>query len=940
LINARSTLNKKDELRCLTDTQDFHFVFITESWLHDYIPSSLVFNCDKYNVFRKDRANSRGGGVCILIDKRYNALIVNDLIDSPIDEPYLEIMAVDVDFELLPIHYRLIVCYRPPGYSVLDMRYFKKFLSHLHMLSNSDRTVLITGDFNLPNISWSSIPSVVKHDMFHTNFLDFISEYGFSQFVVESTRAKNTLDLVLVNDPLVIHDCSISSPLGNSDHESVTFNLSLPAVEDVCNLDEQFAYDFKNADYDSLNIYVSSVNWTEILTDAQEPNECLDLFINVLKTGLDLYVPVKCICSSRRASIHYPLSVRKLQHKKCRAWRCYKQYKTHPLKLKYDTIKKKCDSAIDSFIKEQEERLITDGNLGAFYRYVNGKLTFKSGVSTLKDANGISLSDDMSKAERLSEYFASTFTEDNHILPQVSRKVNDNIELNNVDFRSDLVYKHLRNLNVKTSSGPDLLPALLFKNLARSLSFPLSLLFSKLFLMSALPDIWKTAIITPIYKKGPSSDASNYRPISLTCIMCKLMESVIKDALLVYLLKHGFINKQQHGFISKRSTCSQLLECINDWSVSLSHKQSTDAAYIDFRRAFDSVVHSKLYVKLKSLGINGNLLHWICDFLSNRSQAVRVANSTSTFRSVRSGVPQGSVLGPILFLVFINDIVYLFGSGLNLKLYADDVKMYTAIHDISSVAVLQSGLDKLNEWANEWQLSIAINKCSVLHIGNNNPQYSYNLQSVSLQNVIETTDLGIIVDNKLRFSTHYASIVNKAQQRSSLILRCFKCRDPLLLSRAFVVYVRPLLEYCSPVWAPVYISDISLIESVQRRFTKRISGMKDLTYPQRLTKLKLETLEVRRLKTDLITMFKILHHVIDIDFNEFFTLSNVTNLRGHRYKLSKSLNHNNARLFSFSCRRIDCWNSLPDSTVESESLNAFKTRLQKLDFTKYLLLSF
>lgn len=584
--------------------------------------------------------------------------------------------------------------------------------------------------------------------------------------------------------------------------------------------------------------------------------------------------------------------------------------------------------------------MITDGNLGAFYRYVNGKLTFKSGVSTLKDANGITLCDDMSKAERLGEYFASTYTEDNLVLPQVSRKVDDKIELNNVDFRSDLVYKHLRNLNVKTSSGPDLLPALLFKNLARSLSFPLSLLFSKLFLLSALPDIWKTAVITPIYKKGPSSDASNYRPISLTCIMCKLMESVIKDAMLAYLLEHGLINKQQHGFISKRSTCSQLLECINDWSISLSNKQSIDVAYIDFRRAFDSVVHSKLYIKLKSMGINGNLLNWISDFLSNRSQAVRVANSTSTFRVVRSGVPQGSVLGPILFLVFVNDVVDLFGSGLNLKLYADDVKLYTTIHDISSVGVLQSGLDKLILWANEWQLGIAINKCSVLHIGKNNPQHNFNLQSVSLHNASEITDLGIVVDSKLRFSTHYASIVKKAHQRSSLILRCFKCRDPLLLSKAFVVYVRPLLEYCSPVWAPVYASDISLIEAVQRRFTKRISGMKDFTYPQRLAKLKLETLELRRLKTDLITMFKILHNVIDIDFNEFFTLSNETRTRGHRYKLLPSFNHINARSYSFSCRRVDCWNSLPDSTVESESLNSFKNNLQKLDFTKYLLLSF
>jgi hypothetical protein len=501
------------------------------------------------------------------------------------------------------------------------------------------------------------------------------------------------------------------------------------------------------------------------------------------------------------------------------------------------------------------------------------------------------------------------------------------------------VYKHLRKLKDRTSSGPDLLPAPLLKNIAGSLSVPLSLLFSKLFSLSALPDIWKVAIITPVYKKGSPSDAANYRPISLTCILSKVMESVIKDAMLSYLLEQKLINKQQHGFISKRSTCSQLLECIDDWSVSLSDKQSIDVAYIDFRRAFDSVVHSKLYLKLKSLGIGGNLLLWIRDFLSNRLQAVRVAGSTSTYRPVRSGVPQGSVLGPILFLVFINDIVDLFGRNLNVKLYADDVKMYTAIHDINSVYELQRGLDKLNEWANEWQLSVAVNKCSVLHVGNNNPGYSYNLQSVSLHNSIETTDLGIIVDHKLRFSGHYAAIVKKAHQRSSLILRCFKCRDPVLLTKAFIVYVRPLLEYCSPVWAPVYIKDISLIESVQRKFTKRLSGMNDLSYPLRLTKLKLETLEVRRLKTDLITMFKMLHNIIDTDFNDFFTLSNVTNTRGHRFKLSKPFTHSNARLFSFSCRRIDCWNSLPGSILDSESLSSFRTRLQEIDFSNYLLLS-
>ena len=196
------------------------------------------------------------------------------------------------------------------------------------------------------------------------------------------------------------------------------------------------------------------------------------------------------------------------------------------------------------------------------------------------------------------------------------------------------------------------------------------------------------------------------------------------------------------------------------------------------------------------------------------------------------------------------------------------------------------------------------------------------------------------IDYKLRFASHYASIVKKAHQRSSLILRCFSCRDSSLLSKAFTVYVRPLLEYCSPVWAPVYIGDINLLESVQRRFTKRLSGMCGLSYLQRLQRIGLETLELRRLKTDLIMMFKILNNLVDKDFSDFFSLSKVTNTRGHRFKLNKPLSRVNARLFSFSCRRIDCWNSLPDNLINSESIALFKSRLNTVNLSKHLIVFF
>jgi hypothetical protein len=222
--------------------------------------------------------------------------------------------------------------------------------------------------------------------------------------------------------------------------------------------------------------------------------------------------------------------------------------------------------------------------------------------------------------------------------------------------------------------------------------------------------------VCPIYKKGPASDASNYRPIALTCIICKLMESVVKDQLLTFLLEHGLINKHQHAFMSRFSTNTNLLECTFDWFVALAHSDSVDVIYIDFSKAFDSIVYSKLLFKLSSLGITGKLLAWLAAFLHNRSQCVAIENVFSSVSSVISGVPQGSVLGPVLFLVFINDIDVICQGRSRIKLFADDLKIYNIVDITNPTATLQLSLDHLVKWSAEWQLPINIKKCSVLTI--------------------------------------------------------------------------------------------------------------------------------------------------------------------------------------------------------------------------------
>jgi len=213
---------------------------------------------------------------------------------------------------------------------------------------------------------------------------------------------------------------------------------------------------------------------------------------------------------------------------------------------------------------EKENALIEKGNLGSFYKYVNSRLVFKSGVGILTTGDGTFVYDDETKAKLLSEFYSSVFVNDDGILPVFTSRVDNDCELNDISFTPDAIYKHLSGLTPKAAGGPDGLAAVFLKNVAGSLATPLAMIYTASFELSTLPDIWKAALVTPVFKKGSSSSVANYRPISLTCIACKVMESVIKDRLITYLLENELITKQQHGFLAKHSTCSKLLECVNE----------------------------------------------------------------------------------------------------------------------------------------------------------------------------------------------------------------------------------------------------------------------------------------------------------------------------------------------------------------------------------------
>ena len=935
LFNAQSLCNKLCDLDYLLSSDRPDIVFITETWLTSDISNSLLDKYNEYNVYRVDR-DRRGGGVAIFCHRSLYSVQVF------VNVSFLSLEVINLRVSYGSTTFNFINVYRPPGVDDQSKIYMSTLIDFLRQACSSKLFNILVGDFNLPGIDWLS--GICPDDDIHSSFYDVVSELGLTQCVNHATRNNNLLDLVFTDNPLIMSNIDVQCPFSHSDHSSVAFDILLPSKscvkEDLCDCFNDYFYDFKNADYGSIRDALAMYDWNVLLDNCSNVESAWAIFINVINDAVAANVPLKSarkIPVSRKST--YPKYIMRMMQKKKRLWRKHRAHRTAESKQQYQCMSKLCRTEIHNNRILHEREIISSNNLGRFYKYVNSKLYDSSGISSLKDDNGLLVTDDHARANLLNDFFCSVGVVDDGLSPVFAdRSCSAGSALTLVTFTPQSVYKQLRSLKTNTAAGPDRLSPALLKELAFVISSPLAKIFNLSMSTGELPSIWKRATVTPVFKGGASSDPGNYRPISLTSICCKVMESIIKAELLAYLLKHKLITKQQHGFLAKRSTITNLVDCLNDWTLSIKNSKSVNVAYIDYRKAFDTVSHSKLLIKLRGYGIVDSLLRWIAAYLLNRTQVVCVNGHLSNCRNLISGVPQGSVLGPILFLLFINDVVDIFSPGIMAKLFADDLKLYCEIETSDDVSLLQSDLFKLEEWSAVWQLTISVKKCNILYVGNKiRSDLVYSLCNTSMPCVSVVRDLGIFVDSRLKFDAHINSIVARAHQRANCIYRCFLSKDVDWLIKAFTSYVRPLVEYASPIWNPTTVALIGKIERVQRKYTKRLPGFRSLTYGQRLAKINLQSLEYRRLVADLLLCFKIVHNLVDVTFSDLFHVHNNSITRGHSYKLMQQHCRINARAHFFVNRVTPVWNSLPDFVVSADGLNVFKKRLNECNLEKYYL---
>ena len=929
--NANCLRNKYGELRGKLDTMKPDLVGITEVW------DKENFVVQGYHPpLRKDRVNRAGGGVMLLVRDNLEVTECKELNDSDFQESVWCIVKTPQSTKIL-----VGVCYRSPSSLHENNMLLCQLMKAAKLKSG---LTLIMGDFNYDQINWEhgSVEGPEGSDA--VSFFNATQDMFLCQHVGEPTRYRNgqtpsRLDLVFTSEEHMIDEVISSSPLGKSDHTVLTWALYADvkclngaSERKVCS---NARLNFKKGDYEGMRARLADKDWSS-LKDLDVEAMWKQLKDTIAMVIHEFVPEVRLHRKSKLSAPWWTSELSRQVKRKTRAWNTYTSCRSEANYKKYTQERNKSTAMIRKTRQEYENKLIEDipKQPKKLFQYVRRQQKAKPMISSL-ESEGRNTETDTESAEALQKYFMSVFVEEGlgH-LPDFQDQLeeNENEHITDIELSHGVIHHELESLQEDKAAGPDDIPSIVLKHCAFELTIPLFYLFNASLTTGKLPQDWKNAKITPIYKKGSRNKPENYRPVSLTSQVCKVLERIVKKGITAHLSSNNLLSKQQHGFTQKRSCMTNLLETLEDWTSEVDQGNSVDCVFLDFRKAFDSVPHRRLVKKLQSYGIRGNLLAWIQDFLSNRWQKVVIRNGESAWGHVTSGVPQGSVLGPTLFLLFVNELPSLVEG--RIKMFADDCKLYRPIGDTTDGQSLQQDLFELEKWTDQWLLKFNSSKCKVMHIATKNPHIDYQMrgdngQYSSLKETMDEKDLGINVANTLKPTTHCQKAASKVMSALRLLRLSFDHLNIRNFKSLYTTYVRPHLEYGIQAVGPYMAQDFKALEQVQRRATKLVSQIRNLSYEERLKKLKILSIKDRVIRGDLIETHKILTGKVDTDAAHFFELSREERTRGHQLKLKKKRAVHLARIKFFSHRVVSPWNRLPEEVVTAQSTNGFKNGLDQ-----------
>ena len=919
------------ELKSFIRDNNFDLVALSETWLSTEISDDVLKTSGYPFVMRKDR-NRHGGGIALLISESMAVTRLNNI--EPDNE---EIMCFDVTLPgTRPVkHAFLCLCYRPPDHDIVE------FLDSLgntieHAQRGSYATYLAIGDFNCRSSSfWTADATKIEGRMLKA----LLDSHNLSQLVDFPTRFQGTqascLDLIITDRPNFIKNITPYNPIHKCDHIPISFELNVkyPKIKSF----KRMVWNFKRANWAQLSVDLQLYDWENIIgieSLDEMAKRWTEVFLDLAKKSVPHYETI--IRPKDKPYINGAIKL--LIRKRNRAFQKFGRTKTQNDWDYYKYLRNLVVAEIRKsqflYYQNTSYKLMNESTSSkAWWKYVkilSGQEVVQTDCPLWKD--GILIFDQKEKADLLNDFFASvtsldrseSFPNENIVSPApIPLKV----------ITADDVHKVLSNLNISKATGPDLIGNFILK----ACSLPLAPILAKIFNRSLqeghFPEVWKLAHITPIFKKGDRNQCTNYRPVSLLCCVSKVFERLVFNHLYPILKERGVFTPNQAGFQPGDSTLNQLNYILHKIHSSSDIGEETLIVFLDLTKAFDKVWHNGLIHKLNSFGLTGMWNEWFKSYLSSRKTRVVLNGQISGINSVKAGVPQGSVLGPLLFLLYINDI----GVNLvsNAYLFADDTSLLKSGKNVADLArQINNDLEKIYSWAEYWKVGINANKsarmliskkqnpsqCPILVIGND-----------ILHEVNQHMHLGLIITSNLSWSAHINEIATRARRRLG-VLKLLKYRvSRKVLEQCYFAYVRSVFDYADILYDNCTDNDKNILRNIHMDAARLVTGAKKGTHTEALihNELGWETLEERRESHKLTMLFKVIHDKTPPYLKSVLPKMHSENVRLNRKYTFNSYSHKTSSFGnSFFPSTIGLWNGLTNEIRLNTNLNSFKRLLK------------
>lgn len=930
-VNIQSLVPKLDLV--LTEFSTHDILSFSESWLGRHVDDNLLrLPGYKFPPFRRDRPDRQGGGVIVYVKDHINCKLRPDLNVGDI-----ECVWIELTFRNKKTLYGTF--YIPPN---SPPRTWDELDESVDIAISTNCEVILTGDFNINQLS---------NNVASDRISSLKSRFSLHQLITSPTyfteHSSSLLDLILVSNPRSVLHSEVGAPLLNQVryHLPVIGTIDQPSRQTQTFKRKIFLYD--RGDYDSFRRQLNAVDWDAMFV-TRDVDTITEFITNTISDIADKNIPNKVISVRKDNPPWFTTKLKSVIRKKNRLHKKAKRTNLPSDWQKFRSFRNRCNKLVlnakDDYYKNISDKILSEScNSKNYWTLVKSLMNLDSfdghAIPPIQVGDDI-ISDLKQKAGVFNDYFCSQsdLNDSDKPLPNIPNR--RTIGLSNIVITEKEVEDILKILDTTKATGPDLLNPRLLKEACNILKYPLCKLFNLSLETGIFPSNWKIANVTPVFKKDSPSDYKNYRPISLISVLGKVMERCIYKHIHNYLVEHSIISSHQSGFTPGDSAINQLINITNEFGKALDQGKEIRVIFCDISKAFDRVWHKGLLRKLESIGINGTLLAWVTDYLSNRKQRVVINGCSSDWRGIRAGVPQGSILGPLLFIIFINDIVYSIRS--TIKLFADDTSLFLVVDDpAESAAILNSDLHKIHTWSKDWLVTFNPQKTETVTISRKvrKPPHPSLLMDDSV--ILETPDhkhLGLLISNDGTWSKHIDMIINKSFKRIN-ILRKFKfILDRRTLEKIYLTFIRPILEYADVIWDNTTVHLVNKIESVQIEAARIVTGGTRLVSFEKLyCETGWEKLKDRR-ETHRLTYFYKMTQQLAPQYLIDMVPRNLGNIHDHNTRNVSIIPpiRTNTALYSnyFLPATVRSWNLLPSSVKTSPSISAFKNSFHDRDIKK------